>query len=801
MSSDPTGPGIMLRTRQRKGKAQIFVVCIICVMVHARVAGASIVGEAIASSVVAPVLAVLRERGGYNQSSGPTPFLRASTDEQLVPYVNSCHVLLPNGEPDCANIAGMCASKEGNCAYVGMIENVAISGLVLALLLSIVAISSCTLCCFSSRDPPSDSGGEDRQGGVSPVARRSLVAAVMVGGVVVLSALGFLCVAGVLSDVLVLLDGVQQVASLPRNLQASSQAYLAALEERSAAFSLERDALLLSGGLQALQGAREEVGARAAETRGALLYLQVLVEGCVNGTVHCAALPRDPLTPPPGLNGCVFSPDGDATHALGIAPDLSNGGASPACRDPLSGAPVPCPCCLACWKVSETLRRAADALPGEGDLGALNASFSPDEAPGAARHEVAKYAEPIRLVLRVAGNVSSGIEGGVLDVSGASSGVLIVVVLVFAPLWLAAVCLSRHLCSRHLLARARLGKRGKREGQGLDAERPGDELDRGLMGDAVGWPSAAKEPPPLPWWGGWGTPNLCGAAAFPAWWVALASCVLAFVVAPALSALSLLVLPFTDLCDILPSSPASPLAPLLSILDASLLPSSLPSRVFHSCVLVPRGGSLWVAAGVDASDVDAKFALRNASESLPRAVVQRALDPASYAPLFAEALDLVSAWHAAPGAFGIAECVPGAFPGCGEDEIAYRGDVALRVGGVQRATEGLAAAVLALEEASRAVEGNVTRMGECADAATDDMRRLVWDAGGCDAVHAAYEAVRSPLCQGLASDLSGAWAALFLALAAYEAVRSPLCQGLASDLSGAWAALFLALAAYEAVRS
>jgi len=185
------------------------LVCIVWVMVHARVVGANIVGEAISSSVVAPVLAVLRERGGYNQSSGPTPFLRASTDEQLVPYVNSCHVLLPNGEPDCDAIAGMCASKEGNCAYVFSIENVAISGLVVALLLAIVAISSCTLFCFSSRDPPPPSG-EDYEGG-SSVPKRSLVAAVMVGGVVVLSALGFLCMAGVLSDVLVLLDGVQQV--------------------------------------------------------------------------------------------------------------------------------------------------------------------------------------------------------------------------------------------------------------------------------------------------------------------------------------------------------------------------------------------------------------------------------------------------------------------------------------------------------------------------------------------------------------------------------------------------------------
>eukprot|EP00290_Baffinella_frigidus_P057781 CAMPEP_0180378864 /NCGR_PEP_ID=MMETSP0989-20121125/24980_1 /TAXON_ID=697907 /ORGANISM="non described non described, Strain CCMP2293" /LENGTH=247 /DNA_ID=CAMNT_0022377783 /DNA_START=166 /DNA_END=907 /DNA_ORIENTATION=- len=247
MSSDPTGPGIMLRTRQRKGKAQIFDP-----------------GE----RGLQPVERADAVPAGIHGRA-------ARAVREFMPCPAS------NGEPDCANIAGMCASKEGNCAYVGMIENVAISGLVLALLLSIVAISSCTLCCFSSRDPPSDSGGEDRQGGVSPVARRSLVAAVMVGGVVVLSALGFLCVAGVLSDVLVLLDGVQQVASLPRNLQASSQAYLAALEERSAAFSLERDALLLSGGLQALQGAREEVGARAAETRGALLYLQVLVEGCV----------------------------------------------------------------------------------------------------------------------------------------------------------------------------------------------------------------------------------------------------------------------------------------------------------------------------------------------------------------------------------------------------------------------------------------------------------------------------------------------------------------------------------------
>ena len=33
--------------------------------------------------------------------------------------------------------------------------------------------------------------------------------------------------------------------------------------------------------------------------------------------------------------------------------------------------------------------------------------------------QVAKYAEPIKLVLRVASNVSTGIEGGIIGVSGA----------------------------------------------------------------------------------------------------------------------------------------------------------------------------------------------------------------------------------------------------------------------------------------------------------------------------------------------------------------------------------------------
>ena len=48
----------------------------------------------------------------------------------------------------------------------------------------------------------------------------------------------------------------------------------------------------------------------------------------------------------------------------------------------------PCPCCVECWRVGATLSRADEALPGAADIAALNASFSPDEAPGAASREV-----------------------------------------------------------------------------------------------------------------------------------------------------------------------------------------------------------------------------------------------------------------------------------------------------------------------------------------------------------------------------------------------------------------------------
>ena len=168
---------------------------------------ASFVGEAITSSLVEPLLVALRKNGGYNETTGPTPFLRSFVDGQIVPYVNSCHVLLPDGQPDCAAIAGECAGDTGNCAYVAQIEGLGAVGLVIALMLAGTAVAASTLLCCSSRGC---------RGGESVVGMRAHSALhVLVGAVVLLSSLGFMSVSGLLPDVLALFSSFVQVRRPP----------------------------------------------------------------------------------------------------------------------------------------------------------------------------------------------------------------------------------------------------------------------------------------------------------------------------------------------------------------------------------------------------------------------------------------------------------------------------------------------------------------------------------------------------------------------------------------------------------
>jgi len=597
-----------------------------------------------------------------------------------------------------------------------------------------------------------------------------------------------------------------QAADVPGEVGATGREVLAALGRRGAEFGAER-AMLLEG-LVALETAMLRAKVQVDGVGGALAWLQVLVEGCVNGTDHCGVVPPVPQhgapPGPPGLNPCTYGGRaefrdadfsaggphswGAGQHPRGVPAELPGGRPSPACRDLSTGAAHTCPCCVACQGAARALADARAALPRAQDLGVLNATLPPEEAPAAAQRAAAAYAQPLASVAEALAPVRAGAGVAADKATYVSRLVLAGLLAVLLPLWVVLVrlCITLHRAS----TRAEAEDAASGLGTGTGAEGFPELLER-----CGHWGSMASARDRAAWRGERaheagrvaGCSERCGCSelnveAFPGKSIAGVACLLAVLLAPALAALSLLVLPLSDLCSLLPASAGADVEPLLQVLDANGGEDGFAARGLKACLLPRHGGSVWTVAGVDDSAIDARLGLRNFSDVIPRAAVARALDAQRYAPYFADLLDalvdLAARATSVPGDFGVDSCPPAeeAFPGCAADEAALGAAIAARAAQAHVEGEALAATVAVLAELSRALAANVTALEARADAASAEMRILVWQAGTCDSMHAAWAGLRVALCEGVGPGLAAAWGALSLAIALFPLLALLACH-------------------------
>lgn len=191
---------------------------LLMLVVVAPLASAGFVGEAVASNLALPILRGVRGWAGINETTGTEPFLQAFINGQVVPYVNSCHVLLPDGEPDCDQIEGDCAESADACEYIYATETLVGIGTILAILLTAALLSSCVMSCCCTHHSSWDAGPEDgRREDLAAKTQKSslhLVPAIVAGAALVTLA-GFIITIEFGFDVLALLEGIKTGTSVP----------------------------------------------------------------------------------------------------------------------------------------------------------------------------------------------------------------------------------------------------------------------------------------------------------------------------------------------------------------------------------------------------------------------------------------------------------------------------------------------------------------------------------------------------------------------------------------------------------
>ena len=146
-------------------------------------------------------------------------------------------------------------------------------------------------------------------------------------------------------------------------------------------------------GLSELRADLDAMRAALTTLQSSALDLEQFVEGCKAGPGQCGGASSD-------WNLCVYSTTQDnGSHPVGVGVTLSNGRSSPACRNPVSGAPAACPCCAACHRLSEMVDATLAAMPGDRDVDALNVTYPPEEILGAATATVDQYRPSIQSVM------------------------------------------------------------------------------------------------------------------------------------------------------------------------------------------------------------------------------------------------------------------------------------------------------------------------------------------------------------------------------------------------------------------
>ena len=179
----------------------------------------------------------------------------------------------------------------------------------------------------------------------------------------------------------------------------------------------------LRTGLHAMREALEAL-------KDSALGLEEFVEGCKAGPGPCGGTSSS-------WNLCAYSSLQDnGSHPVGAGVQLSNGHSSPACRDPVSGAPVACPCCAACHRLACMVDAALAEMPSDGAVDALNVTYSPEEILDAARETVDQYRPSIESTMESLAPVNDSM----VQAEGEVNAHMYKLVAADGVLWLPAAC-------------------------------------------------------------------------------------------------------------------------------------------------------------------------------------------------------------------------------------------------------------------------------------------------------------------------------------------------------------------------
>ena len=717
-----------------------------------REASAGIVGEAFSAALAQPLLRGVRSWGAINATTATIPFLQSFINGQIVSYVSSCHVLKPDGSPDCDKVESDCADSAEACDYVYAIEALVLAGAILSVLLAAAVLSCCVVACgCPARNNRALLDVERAKAGLMSV-REVVVAkaqhasmfavptlAVLAAVATLLSAVIVMEVGG---DVMELLRGVQKGTGVPAEVRASADWALLILSHLQDTFREDKAALRLSPdeGLAQLTSELHALRNTLSSLSGAAWSLRELVEGC---NIHSSSCSSSGFGPFDDWNFCSYaSADDPGTHALGIGATLSdNTTVNPACRDHVSGEPRPCPCCAVCHRLIELVDAQLGSVPTDSAVLALNTTLPPEMVLAPALSTVDTYRPSLTSVTESLGPVNESMVETESAVQR-QLGKLLAVELV----WLPAVCsLACVLAAALLMRKSRgggcgddgvFGRTGSRNEVYVRQEGKHEEdarLRKSLM---------------------------CINAAF---YCGLCAALVASLL---FAGLSVAALPLSDVCEIIPASNGSAAA-LLRVFEidglaqsdsltkargrarapsaaAAVFPpaaglrwqpanhwwiqdamrdgsggsaadddagddaGALPRRLIEQC-LCRSEGSVWGVLGVTDEQMKEHLHMRAAASVLTPPMLNSVLDVVSYEDV--SAIVEATAGLAGPQAdakllFGVTDCEEAdatLFPTCAGDMAEYRNDLRERQAALGAASASMTAVLGQLQEVTESV--------------------------------------------------------------------------------------------------
>jgi len=741
--------------------------------------GANVFSDGFVNMFTDPILGEIVSHCGFNQSTGPQPFLHALIDGQIFPYVNSCYVLKPNGMPDCDLIEGECSPSSLSCRYVYLIESLLVFGLVWIVILS---VGSCFYCVFGSRvckgmedysyELSSNSNAE-----TSETERKWMSNTILLlsSFIAFISLFGLIFVYGGFSDLFSFLQGVQMATNLPQTFSSRAEMSISQCAMEKTIFLLNKNELLDDGSghvgehrrLKQLVNLTMEAG---RELQKMIIELQILVEGCKKGAQEC--LPN--TTNLYEANFCAYTtqtPQGE--HEEGIPSLLLNGNENPACREFLNGSLITCPCCRVCKDLLSALDNLMDSMPDQEDLNFLNITYPPEKVADAATSYFDQYRSTIESVHESLLPVNLSVENATATLRSYDAQVLILDMLFWFPAVIATFfiivvekCRKSNQSATLEWTTIQGEMISELEREEEDNKSPHRLLQRVLAG------SERK----LLWI---------------AFGMGLASTVL--LTAPSFAMLSIATLPLNDFCAIIPTTGGSASA-LLALLDMggnlqeqmrSLVFTPWKSnlrqddqrstaRVFVEDCLTSPDGKVWSVWGTSTAQFESSMNLRNSSDILTPLDLYRLLGTDRYR-ISAYLHRLISQLNIRNFSFGAGPCPSGSFASCSADMATYTRELMSMYKSLTDASSRLLLVSTQLINVSEVTRSNISSLMSIADESTTRMRRALLEAGSCDIVNARYEGVRRPLCEGVVNDVKATWGSFLLSTILWAFLLLSLC--------------------------